>query len=44
MWAEEEFLQEAEVQPEVKVQWEEVCCALRIFSKIYQWKINYQKR
>jgi hypothetical protein len=34
--AEEEFLQEAEVQPEVEELWEEVRCALRMVSKIYE--------
>jgi hypothetical protein len=42
--AEEEFLQEAEIQSEVKEQWEEVLCAFRMVSKIYKLKINYRKR
>jgi hypothetical protein len=41
--AEEEFLLDAEVQPEVEEQWEEVRCTLRMVSKISKWKINCQK-
>jgi hypothetical protein len=41
--AEEEFLQEAEVQPEVEEQWEEVHCALRMFSKFTSGKLIVEK-